>query len=401
VLPPFETTWATDNPDAVTNYAYRANHLVLWAAVGVSQKFYGREPKRRYMIGGSNGGRQGIMAATRYPDDYHGIFSAFPALSIPGFLASWPRVYDHIYEKPENWLNPDALALFVSSELAACDELDGVKDGVIGNYKACKFNAASLACPEGGGVDPKRCLTPGQIETVRLVRSYKQLDFPLAGGLHGYPGYGPGAGASAWTIFILGSNWEARDAFSYIILNQGLKWFTNDPNANPIGFDATKSRDVFAKYSALLDPLPADLGPFFAKGGKMIIWHGVGDTIVSYERTEEFVDLVEKAVGADQTRKSLRFFVSPTLDHYFDGPEANAVPVVALLEAWVEKGKAPDAVIATRLDPANSVGLLVSKAPLENRKVSFTRPLCEHGSFPKYKGRGDTTKAGSFTCSRS
>ena len=132
----------------------------------------------------------------------------------------------------------------------------------------------------------------------------------------------------------------------------------------------------------------------------MIIWHGVGDTIVSYVRTEEFVDLVEKALGVEQTRKSLRYFVSPTLDHYFDGPEANAVPILAKLEDWVEKGKAPDAVIATRLDPANSVGLLLSKGSLENRKVAFTRPLCEYGTFPKYKGKGDSTKASSFTCSK-
>jgi feruloyl esterase len=391
--PAFDMSWAARNPDAMTNHAYRANHLVLWTAVALAKRVYGREPRRRYMAGGSNGGRQGIMAAQRYPKDYDGVVALMPAISQTSVFANWAPVFQHIYRHPDNWLGKEALTLFTKAEIAACDDVDGLRDGVISNYKACLFDGRALACPAERPAEAKPCLTPGQIETIRLTRAYKRVDAGFADGLKGYPGYGPGAGTSAWMTFLMGTEFAKRDGFLYLLANQQVKVLTDDPNADIMTFDPTKWRDAIMNLSKIMDTSNPDLAAFFKRGGKMILWHGVGDTAVSYQRTAEYTDMIRKSVGEATARKSLRSFVSPTLDHYFDGPEANALPFLASIEDWVEKGKAPDAVVATRLDPPPSpVNTSMSG------KVSFTRPLCEYGHYPKYRGKGDASKAASFTC---
>jgi feruloyl esterase len=391
---PYDMSWAVQNPDALANHAWRANHLVLWAAVRMAGQFYGREPRRRYMIGGSNGGRQGIMAALRYPQDYNGILALEPAISQSGIFANMTPVFQHIYSHPDNWLGADALTLFTRAEVTACDSLDGLNDGVIGNYKACRYDGAPLACPARQPAAAKTCLTPGQIETIRQVRAYKRVDVALADGVKGYPGYGPGAVPSAWTNFLMSREFAKRDTGLYFLANQQVKVIAEDPNADIMTFDPLKSRANILAMSQAMDTTDPDLSAYFRAGGKMIVWHGVADTAVSYERTAEYIASVEKTVGAATMRKSLRYFVSPTLDHYLEGPEASSLPLLARLEDWVEKGKAPDRVIATRLDPAPSPMNLNAPA-----KVAFTRPLCESGTYPKYKGRGDTSKASSFACS--
>lgn len=383
-LPMLDMSWAADNPDAITNHAYRANHLTLWAAVRIAKGFYGRAPARRYMLGLSNGGRQGLMAAQRYPDDYDGIIALAPAISQVGFAANMIPVYQHMYKERENWLSSEAVALYVNRQIAACDGLDGLKDGVIGNYKACAFEASSLTCPAEEAADPNRCLTPGQVQTIGLVERNKRIDVPLADGMIGYPGYGVGAGQWSWP-FIFGTSWERRDAADFILVNNLIRVITNDPNADVMTHDPTKWREAYLAFSKQQDATNPDLSAFFAKGGKIILWYGTGDRCVAYARTEEYVRAIEKTVGALKMRESLRFFVSPVLGHQLDGAEADTIPFLRMLEDWVEKGRAPNAIVATKLDDSGS--------------ARFARPLCEVGKFPKYKGRGDGKLAGSFVCS--
>lgn len=377
----FDMSWATNNPDALQNHAYRANHLVLWAAVRLAERYYGRQPEYRYMIGGSNGGRQGIMAAQRYPDDYHGVFAYAPAINMSGLSASWPGLYHHLYKHPDNWLDSKDLSLFLKAEVAACDDLDGVTDGVIGNYEACNFSPASLACE---GMKEENCLSEGQVRTIMLATADKPTAEAFAGGWDKYPGFAPGASEFAWRTFLLGSRWEERDAYNFLVFNQTIKYVSDDPNRDIMNGEVGQFGNNLAEFGRVMDTTNPDLSAFFAKGGKIIIWHGASDPIVSYRRTGDYVNLISRKVGRKETRKSLRYFVSPALDHRMVGPEADRMPFLSKLENWVERHQAPDDMIATRLD--------------DSGKVNFTRPVCEFEKYPRYRGKGDSNEAANFEC---
>ena len=382
-VPWSDFSWAANNPDAIANHADRANHLVLWSAVNLAKSFYGREPEHRYMFGGSNGGRQGLVAAQRHPQDYHGIMAMVPAISQEGFAANLTALFQHIYSRPENWLGKEARELFVRAQTAACDGLDGLEDGIIGNYRACKFDPGQIVCPPGEASDPQRCLTPGQAESIRMTHASKRVDVPLADGFSGYPGHGLGSDANEWS-FIFGSSFEARDGVDFFLADNIVKVITNDPNASIVTHDPTQWRDAYLALSKQIDATDPDLSAFAANGGKLIIWYGVGDLCVSIERTAEYIRAVEQRLGKDTTRSFLRFYASPSLGHGLTGTGANYAPLFSTLQQWVEKGHAPKQLIAARRDAAGA--------------TAFTRPLCEYGSYPRYKGKGDTHKAGSFAC---
>lgn len=383
-LPLTDFSWAAGNSDAVLNHADRANHLTLWTAVGLAKSLYGREPKQRYMFGQSNGGRQGLVSAQRHPEDYHGIVALEPAISQEGFAANMTAAMRHIYSRPENWLGPEARDLFVRAQVKACDGLDGANDGVIANYRACKFDPAELVCTAGAPADPKRCLTPGQAQSIRMIYDYKRANVPLADGITGYPGHGIGADTAEWGTFIFGSSFEARDAMDFVLADNIVKVVTNDPNASVMTHDPSQWAAAYLALSKQIDATNPDLSAFLKKGGKLIIWYGAGDLCVSVERTAEYVRAAETLLGREKARSFLRFFVTPSQGHSLTGAGPQSVPLLSAMEAWVEKGRAPAKLIATRIEA--------------DGKPAFTRPLCEYGSFAKYKGSGDQNQASSFTC---
>lgn len=383
-FPLTDFSWAAGNPDAVLNHADRANHLTLWTAVGLAKSFYGREPKQRYMFGQSNGGRQGLVSAQRHPKDYHGIIAIEPAISQEGFAANLTAAMQHIYSRPENWLGPEARDLFVRAQVKACDGLDGAQDGVIANYRACKFDPGELICADGASVDPKRCLTAGQVQSIRMIYAYKRADVPLADGYLGYPGHGLGADTAEWATFIFGSSFEARDAMDFVLADNIIKVVTDDPNASVMTHDPSRWRAAYLALSRQIDATDPDLSAFLKKGGKLIIWYGVGDLCVSVERTAEYVRAVQARVGREKARDFLRFFVTPSQGHSLTGAGPQSIPLLSTMEAWVEKGRAPAGLTATRVEA--------------DGKATFTRPLCEYGTYAKYKGSGDQNLASSFSC---
>jgi len=379
-------SWVAANPTALRNHAYEANHVVLGLAVEIVRQFYGQPPTRRYIIGGSNGGRAGLVAIQRYPDDYDGVVSLEPAISQEGFAANLgPELLQHIFSDPSNWMNAAQIALYEKGELDACDALDGLKDGVLGNAAACSYTGENLLC-RTPGQDSNTCLTPGQVETIRRIFMDKKVDVPLADGIVGYPGWGRGAESKDWAEYIFGPSFAARAASDFGLADNIVKWgITNDPNASVMTHDPTKWAEEYRALSEEIDATNPDLSAFQRRGGKLIVWYGASDNCVSYRRTAQYLQSVAAKLGERQTTQFIRFYLSPAMGHEMAGPGEGSAPLLTALEQWVEQGKAPADALEFKLDDK------------PDRKGA-TRPLCQYPKFPRYKGSGDPNSARSFFC---
>jgi len=377
--------WAIDDV-ALRNHAFDANHFVLEVGTQIAINFYGRKPTRRYSFGHSNGGRSGLVAAQRYPRDYDGVIALEPAISQQGHEANNVPMLRHFFEKPENWLSPAKIALFAKAETRACDALDGLADGIIGNIEACNYVPTELLCQ---GADNDECLTAGQIESIRLIYTDRRVNVALADGVSGYPRFGRGGAATSdWGNFMFGSSFEARDSFNYFVGDEAAKVVAQDTAVDYMRYDPTQYQAQWTRLSNLIDGTNPDLSAFAGNGGKMLIWYGLADACVSLYRTAEYLDSVKARMGASQVREFARLITSPSIGHGLDGPGAGSIDLVAAMDDWVERGAAPDRLVASKFEPNSTAPVL-------------QRPACEYPAFPRYDGSGDPAKASSFACSAS
>jgi Tannase and feruloyl esterase len=379
-------SWVTHNPTALKNHAYEANHLVLWATVDVAQKYYGTAPKYRYMIGASNGGRAGLVSTQHFPSDYQGVISLEPAISQEAFGANMPQgLFKHLYADPENWLDHAHVALYQKAEIAACDALDGLEDGIISNPNACTFDAAALLCKSATS-DRSQCLTAGQVETIHRINSDKHVEVTLADGYVGYPAHGRTAGTADWEAFIFGHSFAGRDAIDFLLADNIVKWgITADPNASLMTHDATQWSKSYLELSNEIDATNPDLSQFHEHGGKLLVWFGLADGCVTHKRAAQYLDAVAAKVGKPAFNEFVRFFTSPAVGHMMTGPGPYQTPFITAIEAWAERGKAPEELVSTRSDAQG--------------KPLLSRPLCQYPLYPNYNGKGDPNQAMSFRCS--
>lgn len=383
-----DVNWILDDA-ALKNHAYEANHKVLEVGVRLARMFYGKEPTRRYMIGQSNGGRSGLMAASRYPNDYHGIVAFAPAISQQAHQVNLGPNNRWVYGARDNWMSPGKTALFAAAEIRACDTLDGLADGVIGNAEACTYVPNDLKCADDAvGASDDRCLTSGQIEAIRLNHADKNVPLELANGMTGYERYGRGGAATGdWVPYAFGDNfdgvgWPAR-GFSYIAPTVFIQALTGDPTADSVSHDPLT---IAGKWRALSDTMEpgVSLSAFAKAGGKLLVWYGIGDTCVSVYRTASYLDRVRQDSGDALYRSYARFVTSPAIGHDFTGPGAAPVDMLKSMVAWVENGTAPDQLVGAH---ANAQG-----------EVEFERPLCPYPAYAHYNGSGDPKLASSFSC---
>lgn len=380
--------WASDAA-ALRNHAYEANHLALEVGTEIARQFYGQAPKRRYMYGQSNGGRSGLMAAGRYPNDYDGIVAMEPAISQQAHQINmgpnnlW--LYGTAAVPEANWISPAKAGLFAAAEQRACDALDGLEDGIIGNVDACTYVPNDLKCADDiAGVSDATCLTSGQIQAIVNNYTDKTVPVTLANGMVGYERYGRGGAATSdWVVYAFGSDYAQRNGFSYIAPATVIPFVTGNPSADPLTHDPAAYADQWLQLSNIMEPSTSALGAF-ADRGKLLVWYGMSDTCVSVYRTAHFLDKVRESVGSTKFAGFARMLTSPGVGHELDGPGAGSVDLLAALDDWVERGAAPDQLVASRLDDAG--------------KIQFQRPLCSFPAYPHYNGTGDPTKASSFTC---
>ena len=377
--------WAYNNRQAEIDFAYRATHVNAVAAKAIVAAFYGRPQRYSYFYGCSTGGRQGLMEAQRFPEDFDGIIAGAPSTyyATSNFQLLWSALVNlDADNKPI--LKAPQVQLLHKAVREACDALDGLKDGIIEDPRNCKFDPGVLRC-KGGDSD---CLTDKQVEVVRKIYQGpvnskgekihvgtamlgSELNWigPYSGGPIG-PYIGdentPGRYLT-WMIDKLrymtffedpGPSWELKD----------LDWDTDPARAGGLG----------SLYSAT-NP---DLRKFKASGGKMIGYHGWQDQSVTPMQYVDYYELTTSTMGGlAATQDFFRLFMLPGVNHCATGPGADTIDYVSYLEEWVEKGKAPDVMIGKHI---------------EGGVVKFTRPHFPYPGVARYSGRGDVNDAANW-----
>jgi feruloyl esterase len=283
-------------------------------------------------------------------------------------------------------MSPAKIALYAKAEVAACDGLDGLKDGIIGNIEACNYVPTDLLCQ---GADNDSCLTAGQIESIRLIYSDHKTPVTLSRGAVGYPRYGRGGSSNSdWQSYMFGTSFDAPDSFNHMAVTEAARLVEGNPNANILTHDPTQYQAQYQRLAEVIDGTDPDIAAFADNGGKLLIWYGLGDTCVSLYRTAEYFDTVKQRLGASKVQTFARMVTSPSNGHDLDGvgTEPRSIDLLAAMDAWVEKGTAPDKLVATKFAPGTTTPVA-------------QRPVCEYPKFPRYNGTGDPAKAESFTCS--
>jgi feruloyl esterase len=358
------------HPEKVIDFAYRAVHEMTVVAKAIVSTTYGRGPTRSYWNGCSAGGRQAMKEAQMYPGDYDGIIAGSPGLDWSGRTAQAIRIA-HALQRPEARLSSAQTSRLHEAALSACDGNDGLKDRLIANPATCRFDPQVLSCA-GGSEAP--CLTPAQVETVRMI--YSPLVDPKT--KREIPGLSPGS-ELGWTD--MGWSASARatglDHFRFLIFG--------DPTWDVQRFNATTDVPRLAEGpSGAIDARDINLRPFFDRGGKLLQYHGWSDPQITPLASTQYFDRVVAAQGdAAKLRESYRLFMAPGMAHCRGGEGPDDFDEVTVLEAWVEHGKAPDAIIASRS---------------RNGRVDRTRPLCPYPQIATYRGSGSIDDATNFVC---
>ena len=394
--------WAIGHPEKLIDFGYRALHETGVQAKAIIRTFYGKEPSQSYFFGCSDGGREALMAAQRYPEDFNGIIAGAPANNWSNLFTGFVWNEQALLKDPASLIPPQKLPVIQKAVLAACDGLDGVKDGLIEDPRACHFDPAVLLCKGDEGTE---CLTAPQVTALRKIyegpkdpRTDKQI----------YPGYPPGHEAipgtwQPWIIatpqdqsvqILFGNSFYGQAAF------ERTKW-----DFRTLNFD-TDVALAAEKAGIVLNSNNPDLRSFRAHGGKLIQYHGWADAAISplgsieyYEQVRSFFSKYPDPRGRDGALPEFyRLFLVPGMGHCYGGIGANSFgndrnrfggdperDLITALERWVEKGVAPEHFIGTGTTGGDSAR-------------SVTRPLCVYPQVARYNGTGDPNQAASFTC---
>jgi feruloyl esterase len=363
-------SFAMGHPEKLIDFGYRSIHEMTLAAKQVIAAFYGSGPKLSYFAGCSSGGRQGLMEAQRFPTDYDGIIAGAPTNSWTRLMFGRIWVAQATLSDPASYIDPAQYPKMHEAVLAACDALDGVKDGVLEEPTRCHFDPAALTCK---GPASASCLTPKQVEAARRI--YTPATNP-ATKEEIFPGMERGS-ELVWRTLAGGPRpiLLADDYFRYVVF-EDPKWDFKTLN---FAGDVTKA---LQRDGGVLSAVNPDLRPFFAHGGKLIQYHGWTDQQVMPRNSIHYYKSVAAASGT-ATSKSYRLYMAPGMNHCRGGDGPNTFDMLSALEQWREHGKAPDAILASHSTDG---------------KVDRTRPLCPYPEISHYKGAGSTNEAANFSC---
>jgi hypothetical protein len=343
-----DASWALNNRQAEVDWGYRSPHVVAVAAKQYIASFYGQEPEYSYFQGCSTGGRQALSEAQRYPGDFDGIVAGAPAL-YQNYLAPLSQGHLEMVNRDANGkvILPGSKApVIAAAVLEECDAEDGRTDGVVGDPESCDFDPASLLCPDD--VDAPDCLTSAQVEVVKAFYAPPVDDkgrqlYPgglVVGSEGGWPGWSIGTD----TQFSGGGNF-AEQVLRYLA-------FPKDPGPSYSLYDFDPTRDA-AKLRAMARIYNADnvhLRRFEREGGKLLVWHGWADPLITPEGTINYVrEAMAANGGREATADWMRLFLLPGVYHCAGGPGEDSVDWLTTIENWVEKGQAPDQVSAVKL----------------------------------------------------
>jgi tannase/feruloyl esterase len=345
-----DASWALGHPEKVIDFGYRAVHEMTVAGKAIAAAFYGRPAQHAYFHGCSNGGRQALMEAQRFPADYDGILAGAPANYWTHLLAQAVWEMQATEGEPATYIPAAKLPAIEAATLAQCDAADGVQDEVVDDPSRCRFQPATLLC---AGPESDACLTAPQS----------------------------------------------------LILTFGHQFFRNmvfqDPSWDFRRFQLERDTKLAdEKFASVLNATDPDLSAFRQHGGKLILYHGWSDAAISPLNSIAYYDSVKAKMGKGSADDFVRLFMMPGVQHCAGGPgpagffgrgalQHDAQHDADLtIERWVEEGVAPAQIIAAKY-----------KSPSEPASgLVRTRPLCPHPQVARYKGQGSTDEAASFAC---
>src|SRR3954469_22017317 len=361
--------FAINHPEKVVDFAYRAVHETTVQTKALITKFYDRPARLSYWNGCSTGGRQGLMEAQKYPEDFDAIIAGAPA-NFQTHLHAWDlSVAVPALKDPAAAVPAAKLAMLNKAASEACDAKDGLKDGLLNNPRACMFDPSVLRCK--GSSESDNCLTAPQLESVK--RAYATTR--TSSGEAVFPGKEPGS-ETGWGGVLAGQLAPGVSVGSFQVAY-------NDANWDAKTFDLDRDLKLTdEKVGSIINAVNPDLSAFKAHGGKLLMYHGWNDTAISPGNSINYYESVVKKMGGTQ-KDFVRLYMAPGMQHCGGGPGPNQINYMAIMERWREQNQTPASIEAFHV---------------ANNRVDMTRPLCPYPQVATYKGTGSTNDAANFTC---
>jgi hypothetical protein len=392
-----DAAWALGHPEKIVDFGWRGIHETASTAKAIIDAYYTKAPVRSYFAGCSDGGREALMEAQRFPKDYDGIVAGAPANFWTQLLSNGVSVDQALTATPDSWISPEKLAVVTDAVLKACHGENGFLD----DPRECRFDPSSLVCKAG---QTDQCLSAPQVAALKTIYS----GLHDASGTTIIPGYPPGgeSGPPAWPLWITGA--EPKRVGETLIYGFVNGYFSDMVFDKP-GWDlnsqspAADLAEAQKKTASAVDSTDPDLSAFQAAGGKLLQYHGWSDAAIPAQSSILYYEEVAaKLGGVDSVKSFYRLFMAPGMQHcglglgpsavggVFGLPSPSRDPahdVVAALAHWVEDGKAPDQIVATRY-----------RADDPSKGVVAQRPWCAYPAVARYSGQGDRADAASYAC---
>lgn len=370
------------HPQKLVDFAFRSLHVTAQTAKRVAEAYYGSRPMRSYFNGCSTGGRQALMLAQRFPEDFDGIVAGAPVLDYVGTRLRSIATYQALAAAP---IPVAKLKLLAERIYALCDARDGLTDGLIGDPRRCPFEPAR-DLPVCTGAENEQCFTRGQIAALETI--YRDV---VVNGRRVAPGFPVGGeiagpnGRSGWDGWILR---EGQLSQSALYAESALRYMTFPrpvPEYELGWFQLERDASRLEWLGKLVSATETDLSRFRDRGGKILMYFGWADPALNPLMGVEYYEAVERRLGPS-TRDFFRLYMMPGVFHCGGGVGPACFDPLAHLIAWVEQGRAPEAIVASQV--------------AEGGKVVRTRPLCPYPEVARYQGQGSIDEAGSFRCAQ-
>lgn len=395
-------------PQKRADFAFRSLHLTSETSKALIKAFYGKDPAYSYFSGCSDGGREALIEAQRYPNDFNGIIAGAPAMNFEvqnGIYHPW-LAQSNTGKDGKPIVLADRLPLIHKAVLEKCDALDGQKDGLISEPLSCHFDPAVLQCKKGEK-DAASCLTKEEVTAVQ--RFYKGPTDPTTGKSMIAGGPLPGSELAWAGVFV--PNTKDEPIFSTII-SSGARTvlFKDIPDDKNFSFSTMKfDSKLFAelkKMHSFYDATNPDLSAFYARGGKLILWHGLADQHILPVNTIEYHKAVVKFMGEKKASEFERLYLMPGMYHCEGGEGPNQIDLLTPMMGWVEKGHAPQAILAKKphVDEKTDFGTPerdkkaadAAAKPVAQTKIDAVRPVYPFPYIAVYKNHGDVNEAESY-----
>lgn len=395
--PSNNATWAL-NDEAWQNFGHASLKKTHDAAFAIVRRLYARQPRVSYFMGQSQGGREAMEVAQRYPDDYDGVVATSPLVGYVSHVVH--KTLLATVQTGAGWIPQSKGPVVAAEVMRQCDALDGLSDGVISNYLGCSalFDPVKVAQPfaaircADGSDSGSSCVSDAQIATINQMHAPTAYGFELSNGWTEFPGYGVGQENSGWLRISPQPSQSEQPALGQpgATVSFGI---IKDPSFNLVNFAIAPFADKIKAASAIIDTTNPDLSRFFLRGGRLIIKVQSSDYSSNPRSTMRYYDAVVAKLGQRRVDRHVRLYVMPNGNHGGSGsslttgePIPQYVDTVGMITDWVEKG----------ITPADAPAL-TNKLRLPPYTTLASKPMCRYPAYPRYVG-GDAKSADAYRC---